>query len=89
MLCWIFLVRCSSRSTVIFLIVSKEIQKYDRRKFDFFSEKKHFQIWFIAETKIAKKIVNFFFLYTCMQNPRLRTSAQNNGPRTQKNGSWV
>ena len=46
MLFWIFLMRCSSPSTVIFLIVSKEIQKYDQRKFDFFSEKKHFQIWY-------------------------------------------
>ena len=46
MLFWIFLVRCSSRSTVIFLIVSKEIQKYDQKKFHFFSEKKNFQIWY-------------------------------------------
>ena len=45
MLFMIFLVHCTSRSIVIFLIVSKEIQKYDRKKFYFFSEKKHFQIW--------------------------------------------
>ena len=37
MLFWIFLMRCSSRSIVIILIVSKEIQKYDQRKFYFFS----------------------------------------------------
>ena len=58
MLFWIFLVRCSSQSTVIFLIVSKEIQKYDQRKFYFFSEKKHFQIWYSRSShkkKIAKK----------------------------------
>ena len=29
--------------TVIFLIVSKEIQKYDQKKFYFFSEKKIFK----------------------------------------------
>ena len=57
MLFWIFLMRCSSRSTVIFLIVSKEIQNYDQRKFYFFSEKKHFQIWYLVfpYTKIAKQ----------------------------------
>ena len=42
MLFWIFIMRCSSRGTVIFLIVSKEIQKYDQRIFHFFSEKKAF-----------------------------------------------
>ena len=63
MLFWIFLVRCSSRNIVIFLIVSKEIQKYDQRKFYFFSEKKHFQIWYSSSSlkkKIAKITYNFF-----------------------------
>ena len=62
---WIFLVRCSSRSTAIFLIVSKEIQKYDQRKFYLFSEKKHFQIWYSSSSlkKIAKKIYNFFSVH--------------------------
>ena len=63
MLFWIFLVRCSLRSTVIFLIVSKEIQKYDQKKFYIFSQKKHFQIWYSRSSlkkKIAKKITIFF-----------------------------
>ena len=63
MLFWIFLMRCSSRSTVIFLIVSKEIQKYDQRKFYFFSEKKHFQIWDSRsplKKKLQKKFTIFF-----------------------------
>ena len=66
MLFWIFLVRCSSRSIVIFLIVSKEIQKYDQRKFYFFSEKQHFQIWYSRSSlkKKRKKNVQFFFPYT-------------------------
>ena len=37
MLFCIFLVRCLSRSIVIILIVSKEIDNYDQRKFYFFS----------------------------------------------------
>ena len=67
MLFWIFLVRCLSRSIVLFLIVSQEIQKYDQRKFYFFSEKKHFQIWYSRSSlkkKSQKKIYNFFFSYT-------------------------
>ena len=62
MLFWIFLVRCSSRSIVIFLILSKEIQKYDQRKFYFFSEKKHFLIWYSRSSlkKNRKKMYNFF-----------------------------
>ena len=66
MLFWIFLVRCSSRSTVIFLIVSKEIQKYDQRKFYFFFRKETFSnlvFTFIAEKKIPKKIYNFFSVH--------------------------
>ena len=61
MLFWIFLMRCSSRS-----IVSKEIQKYDRRKFYFFSEKKHFQIWYSRSSlkkKLQKKFTIFFSVY--------------------------
>ena len=66
MLFWIFLVRCSSRSIVTFLIVSKEIQKYDQRKLYFFPEKKHFQIWYARSSlkKNRKKNVQFFFPYT-------------------------
>ena len=78
MLFWIFLVRCSSRSIVIFLIVSKEIQKYDQRKFYFFSGKKNFQIWYsrsrkskIAE-KIQKKNSHFFFCTPKLQNKKIR-----------------
>ena len=50
MLFWIFLVRCSSRSIVIFLIVSKEIQKYDQRKFYLF------YIYIISQTSNTKEI---------------------------------
>ena len=74
MLFWIFLVRCSLRSTVIFLIVSKEIQKYDQRKFYFFSEKKHFQIWYSRSSlkkKIAKKFT-IFFPYTKIAKQKIR-----------------
>ena len=63
MLFWISLVRCSSPSIVIFLIVSKKIQKYDQRKFYFFSEKKHFQIWYSSLKKNYKKNLQFFFPY--------------------------
>ena len=66
MLFWIFLVRCSSRSTVIFLIVSKEMQKYDQRKFYFFSKKQHFQIWYSLSSlkkKKQKKFTNFFSVH--------------------------
>ena len=62
---WIFLVRCSSRSIVIFLIVSKKIQKYDKRKIYFFSEKKNFQIRYSRSSlKKKQKNLQFFFLYT-------------------------
>ena len=54
MLFWIFLVRCSSRSIVIFLIVSKKIQKYDLGKFYFFPEKKSFK--FGVHENIVRKI---------------------------------
>ena len=63
MLFWIFLVHCSSRITIIFLIVSKEIQKYDQRKFYFFQKRNiskfgiHVHHW---KKKIAKKTYNFF-----------------------------
>ena len=66
MLFWIFLVRCSSRSIVIFLIVSKEIQKSDQRKFYFFSEKKIFKFcihdhrW---KKKSQKKFTIVFFVH--------------------------
>ena len=60
--CFGFSVCAVHRDTVIFLIVSKEIQKYDQRKFYFFSEKKHFQIWYsiiwyiISQTSNTKEI---------------------------------
>ena len=63
MLFWIFLVRCSSRSIVIFLIVSKEIRKYDQRKFYFFCRKETFSylvFTFIAKKKLQKKFTMFF-----------------------------
>ena len=43
--------------------VSKEIQKYDQRKFYFFSWKKHFQIWYSRHRwkKNRKKNLQFFF----------------------------
>ena len=65
MLLWISLVRCSSRSTVIFLIVSREIQKYDQRKFYFFSEKKNFQICYSRSSlkKNRKKNLQFFSVH--------------------------
>ena len=59
---WIFLVRCSSRSIVIFLIVSKEIQKYDQTKFYFFSEKKHLQIWY-SRSSLKKKSQEIFTIF--------------------------
>ena len=45
-----------------FLIVSKEIQKYDQRKIYFISEKKNFQIWYLRSSlkNIAKKLFIFF-----------------------------
>ena len=66
MLFWIFLERCLSRSIVIFLIVSKEIQKYNQRKFYFFSEKKNFQIWYSRSSlkKKSQKKFTIFFPYT-------------------------
>ena len=79
MLFWIFLVRCSLRSTVIFLIVSKEIQKYDQRKFYFFSEKKHFQIWYSRSSlkkKLQKKL--HFFPYTKIAKQKFAISKISN-----------
>ena len=73
MLFWIFLVCCSSRSTVIFLIVSKEIQKYDQKKFYFFSERKHFQIWYLRSTLKKNRKKNLqFFPYTKISNKKFR-----------------
>ena len=68
MLFWIFLVRCSSRTIVIFLIVSKEIQKYDQRKFYFFSEKEHFQIWFSRSSLKKKSQKKFTIFFSVHQN---------------------
>ena len=65
MLFWIFLVHCSSRSTIIFLIVSKEIQKYDHRKFYFFQKRNIFKFGIHVHRwkKIAKKMYNFFSVH--------------------------
>ena len=41
---------------------TSEIQKYDHRKFYFFSEKKHFQIWYSRSS--LKKKFTIFFPYT-------------------------
>ena len=74
MLFWVFLVRCSSRRIVIFLIVSKEIEKYDQRKFYFFSEKTIFKFGIHVhrwKKKIAKKIYNFFSVH---QNCKIKNS---------------
>ena len=74
MLFWIFFVRSSSRSTVIFLIVSKEIQKYDQRKFYFFSEKKHFQIWYSSLKKKLQKKFTICFPYIILKNKKIRNN---------------
>ena len=74
MLFWIFLVRWSSRSIVIFLIVSKETEKYDQIKFYFFSEKKNFQIWYSRSSlkkKLQKKFT-IFFPYTKIAKQKIR-----------------
>ena len=66
MLFWIFLVRCSSRSTVIFIIVSKKNPKIRSEKILLFFTKEIFSnllFKFIAEKKIAKKIYNFFSVH--------------------------
>ena len=71
MLFWIFLVRCSSRNIVIFLIVSKGIQKYDLRKFCFFSEKKHFQIWYSRSSLKKRSQEKFTIFFFC--RPKCKT----------------
>ena len=63
--------RCSSRSTFIFLIMSKEIQKYDQRKFYFFSEKKHFQISY-SRSSLKKKLQNKNFAISKISNIKFR-----------------
>ena len=70
----IFLVRCSSRNIVIFLIVSKEIQKYDQRKFFFFSEKKHFQIWYSRSSLKKKSQEIFTIFFSVNQNWKQKNS---------------
>ena len=76
MLFWIFLMHCSSRSTIIFLIVSKEIQKYDQKKFYFFSEKKPFQIWY-SRSSLKKKLQKEFTIFS--RTPKLQ----------KKNSQWA
>ena len=64
MLFWIFLVHCSSRSTIIFLIVSKEIQKYDQRKFYFFQKRNIFKFGIhVHRWKKNRKKNNFFSVH--------------------------
>ena len=66
MLFWIFLVRCSSRSTVIFLIVRvKKSKSTIRENFTFFRKEtfSNLAFSFIAEKKIAKKIKIFFSVH--------------------------
>ena len=66
MLFWIFLVCCSSRSIIIFLIVNKEIQKYDQRKFYFFQKIFFFKFGIHVHRwkKNRKKNLQFFCPYT-------------------------
>ena len=80
MLFWTFLVCCSSRSTVIFLIVSKEIQKYDQRKLDFFQKRNisKFGIHIPRCKKIANKIYNFFFRTLKLQTKKFAISKVSN-----------
>ena len=49
-----------------FVFVSEEIQKYDQRKFYFFSEKTNFQIWYPRSSlkKKSQKKFTIFFPYT-------------------------
>ena len=63
---WIFLVRRSSRSTAIFLIVSKEIQKYDRQNFIFFQKRNIFKFG-IQNCKTKK------FAISKISNKKFRT----------------
>ena len=67
--------RCSSRSIVIFLIVRKEIQKYDQRKFYFFSEKKHFQIWYSRSSLKKKSQKKFTIFFSVHQNCKTKKFA--------------
>ena len=75
MLFWIFLVRCSSWSTVIFLIVSKEIQKYDQRKFYCFSEKKNFKIWYSRSSLKKRSQKKFTIFFSEHQNCKTKKFA--------------
>ena len=80
MLFWIFLVRCSLRSTVIFLIVSKEIQKYDQRKFAFFQKRNIFKFGIHVHRwkKNCKKNLQFFFRTLKLQNKKFAISKISN-----------
>ena len=69
MMFWIFLVRCSSRSIVIFLIVSKEIQKYDQRKLFRKEIFLNLEFTFIAKKKSQKKFTIVFSVHqNCKTN---------------------
>ena len=75
MLFWIFLVRCSSRSTVIFLIVRvKKSKSTIRENFTFFQKRNivkfgiHVHHW----KKNRKKNLQFFFRTPKLQNKKIR-----------------
>ena len=75
MLFWIFLVRCSSRSIVIFLMVSKKNPKVRSEKILLFFRKEKLSnlvFTFIAEKKSQKKFSIFFSVH---QNCKTKTFA--------------
>ena len=80
MLFWIFLMReallFSSWSTIIFLIVSKDIQKYDQRKFYFFQKRNIFKFGIHVHRwkKNCKKNLQFFFHTPKLQNKNFAIS---------------
>ena len=73
---WSFLARCSSRSIVIFLIVSKEIRKYDQRKFYFFQKRNIFKFGIDIHRwkKNRKKIAIFFSVHQNCKTKKFATS---------------
>ena len=80
MLFWIFLVRSSSRSTVIFLIVRKKSKSTIRENFTFFRKETFSNVvfTFIAEKKIAKKMYNFFSVHQNCKTKKLAISKISN-----------
>ena len=74
MLFWIFLARSSPRNTIIFLIVNKEIEKYDQRKFYFFQKRNIFKFGIPVHRwkNNRKKSFQFFFRTPKWQNKKIR-----------------